>query len=267
MAETVIYEFTIRNASPALPWETTPANMVNGIKTDYAETNNDGETEELTENDCPGDDLGEISKVELRVYAYGDANDRIDITPYFDGVSAGDEHQLTPGTLTGWKAWQDITNDPNAPDWSFWSYVQDLDVHIEYDSVAGKGVMHCGLVQIQVTYATVGPPAISGTITVTVQPTTITAIGVYTPQAIVGTLTLTTQLVQVTIISKQIFVGSSSIASQPAQVAVAAKLTFVATSDIASQAAQITATGIYTPLAGHLYASCYHWHRSSRWRI
>lgn len=65
MADTVIYAFNARNASPAAPWETTPANMVNGVETDYAETNNDGEVEELTGNDCPGDDLGDISKVEL----------------------------------------------------------------------------------------------------------------------------------------------------------------------------------------------------------
>lgn len=153
---TVIYDFTTRNADVGDPWETTPANMVNGVETDYAETNNDGETEELTENDCPGTALGTISKVELRTYGYGDPNDRIDITPYFGGSAPGDEHQTVPGTGAGWGLWQEVTADPNAPDWSLWSQIQDLDVHIEYDSVAGKGLMHCGKVQVQVTYAEPG---------------------------------------------------------------------------------------------------------------
>ena len=34
MANTVLYECNARNASAANPWETTPANIVNGVATD-----------------------------------------------------------------------------------------------------------------------------------------------------------------------------------------------------------------------------------------
>jgi len=131
--------------------------MIDDILTNYATTASDGATETLDGNSCTGDDLGTISKVELRAYGYGDGDDRIDLTPIFT-LGDGDEHQLTMPMSAGWSAYTDITNDTNHPSWSFWSYIKNLDCRVEYDKVSKGNTMYCAKVGIRVTY-TGGVPA------------------------------------------------------------------------------------------------------------
>lgn len=92
------------------------AYIIDNLLTNYAYTSVAGAIQLVNGNTCPGTNLGDITKVELRVYAYGDADDRIDLTPVFGGSNDGDEHQTTPGVSPGsWGFFQDITRDTNAP--------------------------------------------------------------------------------------------------------------------------------------------------------
>ncbi|GAI88706.1 unnamed protein product, partial [marine sediment metagenome] len=80
MAE-VTYYF---NARGDAVW-TDPDNIVDGDIGTFASTAAKGTAQTLTGNTCPATDLGIITKVEFRLYAYGDGDDRIDITPVFTG--------------------------------------------------------------------------------------------------------------------------------------------------------------------------------------
>jgi len=110
---TVIYEFIANHATEL--WSTDPAKMVDGTETSYASTTTDGDIQCLITNECDGADLGTISKVELRFYGYADDNDQCILRPVFGGTLDGDNHVVVPGVTAGWKAWQDITSDPNSP--------------------------------------------------------------------------------------------------------------------------------------------------------
>lgn len=91
------------------------AKIIDNILTNYAYTAADV-IQLVTGNSCPGTNLGDITKVELRVYGYGDGDDRIDLTPVFGGSDDGDKHQTTPGVSPGsWGEYQDISRDTNAP--------------------------------------------------------------------------------------------------------------------------------------------------------
>lgn len=172
MADTAVYEFNARNASPADPWDTNPANMIDGTYDSYAETDSTGDEEELTANECDGTDLGTISAVELRAYGYGDGGDWVYLKPVFGGSDAGDDHTVLAQAGAAWSAWQDITTDTNAPDWSSWTQIQDLDCRAEYIKDGKANTMYCGMVQVQVTY---DPP--SGDVTVDAVTATATAAG------------------------------------------------------------------------------------------
>ncbi|GAI90338.1 unnamed protein product, partial [marine sediment metagenome] len=133
MAEATYYF----NAYTTPVW-TNPDNLVDGDTGTFASTATKGTAQTLTGNTCPATDLGIITKVEFRLYAYGDGDDRIDITPVFTGGN-GNAHQTTPVVSPGdWTAYVEVTNDPNHPDWSLWSHIQDLDCIIDSVSV-GKG--------------------------------------------------------------------------------------------------------------------------------
>lgn len=110
----IIYEFDAY-AEGVEEWSTNPGEMVDGVETDYASTTTDGDIQKLTGNECVGTDLGSISKVELRFYGYGDVDDQCILRPVFDGTDDGDNHTVVPGVSAGWKAWQEITRDSNAP--------------------------------------------------------------------------------------------------------------------------------------------------------
>lgn len=153
MAE-VTYYFDVRSL---LSWTFSPSNMIDGFLTTYASETTDGKKQELTETTGPGIDLGTITKVELRVYAYGDGDDRIDLSFV---VTMNPEYQTTPGTSAGWGAYQDVTADPIIDGWT-WAKVASLpecELFVELDCVAKANTMYCAKVEIRVTYTPEAPP-------------------------------------------------------------------------------------------------------------
>ena len=141
---------------------TNPDNMVDGYTGTYGTTSNDGDTQVLTGNTCDGTDLGTISTVEIRAYGYGDADDKLELTPVFTGGD-GDLHSAAPGTSPVWSAWYDITSDTNAPSPWTWSAVQSLDFKVIFTKAGKANTMHCAKVEIRVTYT----PAVARRIFVT----------------------------------------------------------------------------------------------------
>lgn len=153
--DTVTYYFD--GGGGTYPW-TWYERMSDGNLNTYASTFLDGRTQNEVQNTCPGDDLGAISKVEIRAYGYGDGDDRIDL--WVKGGFEGDEHELTMPSSPDWSVYADITNDSNAPTPWAWSDIVALDVDVEYDKV-GKGVtMYCAKIEIRVTYEP--PPPVGG---------------------------------------------------------------------------------------------------------
>ncbi len=147
MAE-VTYYF---NAYTTGVW-TDPDNIVDGDIGTFGYTSAKKTAQTLTSNSCPATDLGGIVKVELRLFGKGDGNDRIDITPVFTGGN-GNPHPTTPVVSPGdWTAYVDITKDPNHPDWSLWSHIQDLDCIINNVAVAKGNTIYCSKVEVRVTY-------------------------------------------------------------------------------------------------------------------
>lgn len=135
--------------------------MVDGKLDTFAYTSSDGDTAQLYTNNCPGTNLGTISKVELRVYGYGDGDDRIDLTPRFGSpITTGKEYQLTMPSSAGWSAYIDITNDPKAPSPWTWSDITSelLRCYVEFDKVGKANTMYCAKVEIRVTYTPLPPP-------------------------------------------------------------------------------------------------------------
>ena len=128
--------------------------MIDNILTNYAYTSSDGTTETLNGNTCPGSDLGTITKVEIRAYGYGDVDDLLQLMPVFGGGD-GDVHGAAPGISPVWSSYYDITNDTNAPDWSSWSHIQNLDVKVTFTKVAKGNTMHCAKVEVRVTYCVI----------------------------------------------------------------------------------------------------------------
>lgn len=144
------------NSKSTSVW-TNPEKMIDDILTNYAYTSSGGAMEVLDGNSGPGTNIGTITKVEIRAYAYGDDNDRIDFTPVFGGSDDGDEHQTTPGVSPGsWGLYQDITSDINHPSPWTWGAVQALDCKVEKVTVSKSNQMNCAKVEIKVTYTPPG---------------------------------------------------------------------------------------------------------------
>lgn len=132
------------------------AKLYDGSLETFAYTSVHGYTDRSNKTTCPGTDLGTITKVELRVYAYGDGDDtivlRIELTPTY---------VVTPGTSPGWSSYVDVTADPIIGGWT-WAKVADLsnvyelcDLVVEF-AKSGKGnTMYCAKVEIRVTYTPV----------------------------------------------------------------------------------------------------------------
>lgn len=140
-------------------WDGDHDYWIDGLLTTYAYTVDSGCTQSLQGNTCPGTDLGTISKVELRVYGYGDGGDRIDLHPFFggiDGGTQGDEYQLTMPSSADWSSYADITNDSNAPSPWTWADIEDLDCNCEYDPVGKGNAIYAAKVEIRVTYTGLG---------------------------------------------------------------------------------------------------------------
>lgn len=138
-------------------WDSYPDYMTDNLLTTYAFTSSDGDVQMLTVNNCPGTNLGTISKVEIRLYAYGDGNDRIDVKPYF-GITGGDTYQTTPGTGPPgtWGNYIDITTDTNAPSPWTWNDISSLNAQAIKENVAKGNAMYCAKVEIRVTYTPTG---------------------------------------------------------------------------------------------------------------
>ena len=138
-----------------------PDYLVDGNPGTFAASGAKKTAQTLTGNNCPGTDLGTILKVELRVCAYGDGDDRLDITPIFTGGN-GDTHPTVPAVPPpDWTAYVEITNDTNHPDWSLWSHIQDLDCIINNVAVAKGNAMYASKVEIRVTYTPPPPPTVT----------------------------------------------------------------------------------------------------------
>lgn len=148
-ADTIDYYFNAYNV--AVAWTNDPEKMVDGTDASYAYTKTDLNKEELTGNNCPGSNLGEITDVQIRAYGYGDGGDSIDLVPVF-AAGDGDIHNWVPGVGADWSAWISIFADTNKPDPWTWAAVQALDCDVIYIKAAKANELYIGEVQIRVTY-------------------------------------------------------------------------------------------------------------------
>lgn len=144
---TITYYFHSHSSSQ---WSS-PDQLNDGSLETFARTITDNHTHNHNSNNCPGTDLGDISKVEIRVYGYMDiANGAIRLVPVFSGGD-GDNHDASLGTSPEWSIWFDITNDSNAPaSWS-WSDVQNMDGKVIYKPSLSD-YKYAAKVEIRVTY-------------------------------------------------------------------------------------------------------------------
>ncbi|GAI21510.1 unnamed protein product, partial [marine sediment metagenome] len=146
------------NARGDVVW-TDPDNIVDNNLTTWGYATANGDPQVLTGNTCPADDLGTITKVELRLFGKGDGDDKIVITPVFTGGD-GDPHEVVPVVDPGdWTDYVDITGDTNHPDWSLWSHIQDLDCKLTPAKTGKANTVYCSKVEIRVTYTWVPPVA------------------------------------------------------------------------------------------------------------
>lgn len=158
MAE-VVYRFTQYSFFEA--WPNSPERMVDGNENSYASTPNDGDVEFLITNNCPGDNLGSIEKVEIRCKGYytglfGGPLKNILLRPVFP-LGDGDNHPFAvPLNIGAWSPWFGITRDPWAPaNWA-WANVVNLDCDVEAES-GGGWTFWCSQVEIKIIYKV--PPA------------------------------------------------------------------------------------------------------------
>lgn len=145
MAE-VTYYFNSKSSD----WENNPGNMIDGdIDTDASSTILD-QIQTLNGNTCAGTDLGTITKVEIRAHGWisGGAG-QVRGTPVFGGVDDGDEHNFD-FFAEAWSSYVDITSDTNAPDWSVWTQIQNLDCDVK--ALPAGGTPFVSKVEIRVTY-------------------------------------------------------------------------------------------------------------------
>lgn len=145
--------FYFNSYSTGETWATNPGYMVDGSTSTYASTNIGGDVELCNGNNCSGSDLGDIVKVELRVFGYY-ASNRHDIvlTPVFGGTTYGGHYTYMTTTTPSWSQWFDITTDPFfTPPWS-WTKVDNLDCDVEAKSGLGFFTLYCSKVEIRATY-------------------------------------------------------------------------------------------------------------------
>jgi hypothetical protein len=136
-------------------WANNPGYMVDGNTGTYASTSVGGDVELCNSNTCNGSDLGDISKLELRVYGYYSGGNRsIILRPVFNGNNNLNNHTIYPGSSPGWTSWVDITNDwplSGYPAWT-WTYVMNLDCDVQTQSGSGYWTLFCSKVEMRVTY-------------------------------------------------------------------------------------------------------------------
>jgi hypothetical protein len=160
-ASEITYFFNSYNTGEA--WATNPGYMVDGSTSTYASTTTNGDVELCNGNNCSGSDLGDIVKVELRVYGYYTSTQRdIILTPVFDGTTHGSHYTYITTTTPSWSRWFDITDDPWTPQTWSWTDVDNLDCDVEAKSGLGFFTLYCSKVEMRVTYIPNNNPLISG---------------------------------------------------------------------------------------------------------
>lgn len=136
----VTYYWDERYASSG--WDNYPDYMVDGILTNYAPTDSNGNSQLLFSTTCLGTNLGTITKVELRVYGYGDGNDQIELrfAPPTDII-----HEITMSSSADWSSYIDVTSDPTVNGWT-WAKISNLhDVQTDYLALGYDAVgIRCG---------------------------------------------------------------------------------------------------------------------------
>ena len=131
-----------------------PENMVDGSILTFADGWDD--TQQNDGNTCPGDNLGTITRVDLRFHGYANyvdepgPDDFIKLIPWFESTDLGDDHSEVLIINPYWSQWFDITTDTNAPSPWTWADVQNLGVHV----LAGDGDAEesCSKVEIRITF-------------------------------------------------------------------------------------------------------------------
>jgi hypothetical protein len=150
-ASEIVYYFNGYDTGEA--WSSNPGYMVDGNTGNYASTTLNDDVEFCDNNSCPGNDLGVISKVELRVYGYysGSPGDII-LRPVFNGTDDGSNHSTRITSSPGWSYWIDITGDlPGGTQW-VWSDVDTLGCDVEAEMGMGMCTFYCSKVEVRVTY-------------------------------------------------------------------------------------------------------------------
>jgi hypothetical protein len=135
-------------------WETNPGNMVNQNENSYANTTIVDDSQFIMTS-IMLDDLGTITKVELRAKAYWTGATRdIILRPYFSGEYPGDLHVIddVPQSSGGWSNWTDITTDTNAHSFWDWTDVEDLCCLVTVGDGSSGFNLWCSQVEIRVTY-------------------------------------------------------------------------------------------------------------------
>jgi hypothetical protein len=160
-ASEIVYYFNGYDTNET--WSSNPSYMVDGNTSNYASTTLNDDVEFCDNNTCPGNDLGIISKVELRVYGYysGSPGDII-LRPVFNGTNDGFNHSTRITSSPNWSYWVDITNDhpgPGQPSVWAWSDVDTLGCDVEAEMGMGMCTFYCSKVEVRITYNQL--PAIS----------------------------------------------------------------------------------------------------------
>ncbi len=163
--------------SPFETWTSNPGYMVDNNTGTFATTSIENDVEKLTGNSCPEIDPGKISKVEIRAYAkYSGYACSLLLRPVFK-YGDGDNHEYELTQTASWSDWYDITEDLNAPDWT-WKDIETFDCDVEaYDfNILFSSTVYCAKVEIRVTYSPWTPPSITnptpayGSTNVSIQP-------------------------------------------------------------------------------------------------
>ena len=134
-------------------WASNPGYMVDGNESNYASTTIPDDIERLNNNTCNGTYYGNISKVEIRCKAYytGSVNDII-LTPYYNGVTTGDNCYFTPTGSGQWSQWFNLSGDES--DWPIWTWtkVKNLDCIVVANDSRFSFTLYCSKIEIRVTY-------------------------------------------------------------------------------------------------------------------
>jgi len=155
-ASEVVYYFNDFDSEEC--WNNEPDLMVDEEIESFAMTECNGSVELCTGNTCSGDNLGVISKVELRVNGYHEAESGcIILRPVFNGENDGENYTFeTPQSESAWSVWFDITDDEGRnvseglAGWP-WSAVKGLSCDVEA-SFEEECQLFCSMIELRVVY-------------------------------------------------------------------------------------------------------------------